>query len=265
MILVPRIFRRFVPQILHTVILPVFFFLFMLIYQPFHADQFLGGEWFGVHVTILSCIIFVSLILTRLLYYFLPLRLNYTLYSFWALGEISFASFFAALYLWLVLHKSIGYFSILADAFKYFSLTLAIPYLILALSLTISDLIKKSSEPESNAQRMRFYDDKHNLKIVLQASSILYISAEINYVNIYYLDSGNVKNYVLRSSMKALEEICQMNGLLRCHRSYYINPKHVKVLRKDKDGAVFAELDANDIMDIPVTKRYYDSLSDMLV
>ena len=67
MALIPRIFRRFVPQILHIVILPIFFFLFMLIYQPYDADQFIGKEWYGVHVTIISCILFLCLILTRLL------------------------------------------------------------------------------------------------------------------------------------------------------------------------------------------------------
>ena len=30
------------------------------------------------------------------------------------------------------------------------------------------------------------------------------------------------------------------------------------------DGIVYAELDASDIMHIPVTKRYYDRLSEML-
>ena len=265
MALIPRIFRRFVPQILHIVILPIFFFLFMLIYQPYHADQFIGQEWYGVHVTITSCILFLCLILTRLLYYFLPLKLNYTLYMVWSLSEVIFASFFSALYLWLVLHKTVGYFSVLSSAFQYLSLSLVFPYSLLSLSLTLEELSNRSSEPAEKEQRIRFYDDKHNLKIVLQPSSILYITAEINYVNIFYLDNDKVKNYILRSSMKALDEICQDNGLLRCHRSYYVNPKHVKVLRKDKEGIVYAELDAKDVMNIPVTKRYYDRLSDMLL
>ena len=38
----------------------------------------------------------------------------------------------------------------------------------------------------------------------------------------------------------------------------------VKVLRKDHEGGVFAELDASDVRHIPVTKRYYDSLSALL-
>ncbi len=183
----------------------------------------------------------------------------------WSLSEVIFASFFSALYLWLVLHKTVGYFSVLSSAFQYLSLSLVFPYSLLSLSLTLEELSNRSSEPAEKEQRIRFYDDKHNLKIVLHPSSVLYITAEINYVNIFYLDNDKVKNYILRSSMKALDEICQDNGLLRCHRSYYVNPKHVKVLRKDKEGIVYAELDAKDVMNIPVTKRYYDRLSDMLL
>ena len=94
--------------------------------------------------------------------------------------------------------------------------------------------------------------------------SVLYIAAEENYVSIYYLDNGKIKEYVLRNSMKAIDEICQDNGLVRCHRSFYINPAHVKVLRRDRDGVMFAELDADDVRHIPVSKTYYNRLADML-
>lgn len=265
MTVIPRIFRQFIPQLLHVIVLPVFFCLFALIYEPFGLRQFIGDDWYEVHVIIISCILLVSTILCRLLYYFLPLKLNYSLYAFWSIGEVFFASFFVALYLMEVLHKSAVYFSIVSFSFKFLLLTLVIPYIILALSMIIAEFRRKVNEPDEKELRMRFYDDKHNLKLVLQPSSVLYISAEINYVNIYYVDNDKVRNYILRSSMKALDEICQDNGLLRCHRSYYINPKHVKVLRKDKDGIVYAELDARDVMNIPVTKRYYDRLSDMLL
>ena len=64
--------------------------------------------------------------------------------------------------------------------------------------------------------------------------------------------------------MKAIEEVCIENGLVRCHRSYLINPLHVKVLRKDQEGVVYAELDAPEVQHIPVTKRYYASVSSLL-
>ncbi len=262
---VSRIFRRFIPQLLHMIVLPVFFFAFMLVYRPVNSIEFMGGEWFGVHLTICSCIVLLSAIILRLLYYYLPLKINYSLYIFWCLAEIIFMAFFVALYIWLVRHKPMPYFEAFTLSFKYVFLTLLIPYVILALSLRLYEYHDKSDEEASaSLQRMRFYDDRHNLKIVLTPADVLYITAEENYVNIFYTENDRLRTYVLRSSMKALEELCQENGLVRCHRSYYVNPAHVKVLRKDKEGIVYAELDAKDAMHIPVTKRYYDNLSEML-
>lgn len=265
MSLITKIYRRFIPQLLHMVVLPIFFFAFMLIYRPFDSVSFFDNEWFGVHLTISSCIVLLAVIVARLLYYFLPMKMNYALYSFWCLVEIIFTSFFVALYVWLVRHQPMPYFEAFATSFKYLSLTLVIPYTILALSLRLYEVNNSSNEDEGNSiLRMRFYDDRHNLKIVLTPSSVLYITAEENYVNIYYTENDKLRNYVLRSSMKAIDELCQDNGLIRCHRSYFVNPSHIKVLRKDKEGVVYAELDSQESIHIPVTKRYYDRLSELL-
>ena len=185
---IPKVFRRFVPQLLHMVVLPIFFFTFMLVYRPFDISSFLGDDWFGVHLTIISCIILLSVTVARLVYYFLPMKMNYSLYIFWCLTETVFASFFVALYIWLVLNRPMLYFEVLTRSFKYLFFTLLIPYTILSLSLLVYDCYLKSLEPEDhNTQRMRFYDNMHNLKIVLMPQAVLYIAAEENYVSIYYL------------------------------------------------------------------------------
>jgi hypothetical protein len=262
---IPRVYRRFIPQLLHMIVLPIFFFTFMLIYQPFDSVDFLGREWFGVHLTIISCITFLSIVLMRLLYYFLPLSLSYSLYISWCITEVIFTSFFAALYLWLVLDKPMQYFEVVTMSFKYLSFSLVIPYLVLALSLRIYEYNNSSSsESSSSAQRMRFYDEKHKLKIVLDSLSILYVEADVNYVNIYYLENDKIRSYSLRNSMKAIEELCNDHGLVRCQRSFYVNPRHIKVLRKEKEGIIYAELDAKDVRHIPVTKKYYEMLTEKL-
>ena len=130
-ILLP-VFRKFVPQLLHIVVLPVFFFTFMLLLRPEGVVNMLGKEWFGVHLTIMSCIILVSEILIRMLYYFLPLRINYSIYTLWCFGEIIFMSFFTALYLWLVLGKTMLYFEFVTASFRYLFLSLIFAYAILA-------------------------------------------------------------------------------------------------------------------------------------
>jgi DNA-binding LytR/AlgR family response regulator len=174
-------------------------------------------------------------------------------------------SFFAALYLYLVLGKPLPYFEVMTVAFKCMFFTLILPYVGLGMALRIYDYHESAAHPEDHSiQRMRFYDSMRNLKIVLMPQSVLYIAAEENYVNIYYTENERVKEYVLRSSMKAIDEVCQDNGLIRCHRSYYINPAHVKVLRKDKDGVMYAELNADNLRNIPVSKTYYSRLSEML-
>ncbi len=262
---ISKVFRRFIPQLLHIFALPVFFFAFVLIYRPFNSTEFFGGEWFGVHLTISACIIFLAATLMRLLYYFLPLKLNYSLYISWCFSEVIFASFFVALYIWLVRMKPMPYFEAFTVAFQYLSTALVFPYVVLALSMRLHELLNKEEQESAGGNtRMRFYDDRHNLKLVLTEDSILYISAEENYINIFYTENDKLRNYVLRSSMKAIDELCQDHGLVRCHRSFYVNPRHVKVLRKDREGIVHAELDAGDAMHIPVTKRYYDRLSEML-
>lgn len=263
----PAVFRRFVPQLLHMIVLPVFFFIFVLIYRPVDATSLLGSNYYGVHITLLSCIILVSTAIVRLIYFFLPLKLNYTLYIFWCLSEMIFMSFFSALYVWLVLYPDSPYFEVLTSTFTLISLTLVIPYSILALSIRVweyHERVLNSASDLATNRKMRFYDEKHNLKIVLDSDSILYISAEENYVHIYYVENNKVRNYVLRSSMKAIEELCIDKGLVRCHRSFFVNPLHVKVLRKEQEGIVYAELDAHDVRHIPVTKRHYDRLAELL-
>lgn len=262
---ISRVFRRFIPQFLHMIVLPLFFFSFMLIYRPFGAESLVGYEWYGVHLTIVSCIILVSTVLTRLLYYFLPLKINYTLYVFWCFGEMIFMSFFAALYLWLVLKKPAPYLEVLAPTMQMIMLTLVIAYAILALSMRVYEYHELAfSHSGTPLTRMKFYDEKHNLKLVLTPAALLYISAEENYVNLHYLEGNRAHTYVLRSTMKSLDALCNENGLVRCHRSFFVNPSHIKILRKDKDGTVYAELDALDERIIPVSKTYYDHLSRML-
>ena len=265
MAVVSKNFRGFIPQFLHALVLPIFFFAFMLIYRPFGISEYLGDEWFAVHITMLSCIILLCETAARVLYYFLALKINYTIYAFWCLAETVFTSFFVALYIWLVLHYDMPYLEVFGTSFKCLGFVLVIPYTILALALSLYEFHYLSLSPDDNTiQRIRFYDNKHNLKIVLTADSILYISAEQNYVTIVYNDNGIEREYTLRTSMKAIDEICQENGLVRCHRSYYINPSFVKVLRKDKEGVIFAEMDSRGMVRIPVSKTYYDRLAELL-
>jgi len=111
---------------------------------------------------------------------------------------------------------------------------------------------------------IRFYDEQKRLKLVVSSEAVLYIEAEENYVHILHLDNGRVKDFELRSSMRALEEILQRHGLVRCHRSFFVNAAHVELVKKDANGYALAQLDHDGLKNIPVSKKYYNAMVSLL-
>lgn len=263
---IPQILRKFTSQIWYFLVLPVFFFTFILIYRPCEARTFFdaGRSLFAFNVTMCMCIMLVCSVLTRISFYYIWRKrgMSYVGYAFWCLGEIILMALFCSLYMWLISRRAAPYFSIVGRCLELSCLTLLYPYLIITLVLTLVEAMKRPVSAASD-ELVRFSDSQHRLKLVIAPSSILFIEAEENYVRIHYLESGVEKDYVLRNSMKSIEELVTRHGLARSHRSYFINPTHVKVLRKDKDGVILAELDSG-AREIPVSKKYYDNISVIL-
>ena len=139
------------------------------------------------------------------------------------------------------------------------------PYAILTLAVQLHLVdTAKQAPPADEKTLVRFHDDQKRLKFIISSPAILYIEAEDNYVHIVHLDNGKVKDFTLRSSMRALEETLTRHGLVRCHRSYFVNADHVELVRKDINGYALAQLDRNGLEPIPVSKKYYESLSALL-
>ena len=147
----------------------------------------------------------------------------------------------------------------------YLAMAMVAPYLILYQHFTILE----KEEDIDNAGRLafgekiRFMDERGNVRLIVAQASILYIQSDENYLRIYYLDEGRITSYLLRSSMKRIEDLCAKNGLIRCHRSYFVNKNRVEVLQKEKDFT-YAILDVPNTARIPVSKNYYDQIAAIL-
>ena len=79
-----------------------------------------------------------------------------------------------------------------------------------------------------------FYDDKGILKFSIKKENLLYLESAENYVNICYLNKGKISKYLLRDTLKKIEESFAGTEIIRCHRSYMVNFEKVKVIRKDE-------------------------------
>lgn len=103
-----------------------------------------------------------------------------------------------------------------------------------------------------------FPDEKGELKISIMLENLLYVDSADNYCTIHYLNKSKLSQFLLRNSLKWMDEnLTKKTPLVRCHRSYLVNLDKVKVLRKTKEG-IFLELDALNTPDIPVSKTYYE-------
>ena len=257
----PAVFRKPTSQVIHALAIPLAFFAFVLIYRPFNLGEelLLGRFSFGVNLTLIACIIFGSMALMRVLFHLVRERINQPLYFGWCLLEITVAALFVALYVWLMRRCVEPYFVELTKLYGQLFSVLLIPYVITGMALVLVERYSQPIEEPSQELKMRFYDERKNLKLVVTTASVLYIAAQENYVQVFYLEGERVRDYLVRASMRSIEELCAENGLKRCHRSYYLNPAHVKTLRREKEGVIVAELDVAG-QEVPVTKRYYDDL-----
>lgn len=267
---IARTFYKMPSTVLFFTVVPVFFFLFILAYDPFHISDFLaaGKERYTLNLIICSLIVLGVMVLSRMLLYLLrkTLDLNWSLYVLWCTGEVVETGLFMSIPLGIGWAGTQTYFTTMSLCVLYTAGILVFPMAILTMAVQLYVLAKRARLAPMIDERtlIRFYDEQKRLKIVLSAEAILYIESEENYVHIIYLDNGRVKEYTLRSSMRALEEAVERHGLVRCHRSYFLNPTHLEMLRKDAVGFALAQLDREEVKQIPVSKRYYDSLINLL-
>ncbi len=107
-----------------------------------------------------------------------------------------------------------------------------------------------------------FPDEKGEIKLSIDCDKLLYLESTDNYATIHYLNKSKISHYLLRNSLKWIDENLTKNtSLVRCHRSYIVNLDKVKVLRKTKDG-IFLEMETLNTPDIPVSKVNYQRVMD---
>lgn len=117
----------------------------------------------------------------------------------------------------------------------------------------------KPSEPY-----IRILDEKGEMRLSIKRDSLLYIEAEDNYICVSYLAGKNVKNMMVRTTLKRVAEQLDSERIVRCHRSYLVNTDHIKVLRKEKDG-FYIEMGIDNVPDIPISKTYGESIIKLMM
>lgn len=254
--------------IAHSVLVPLFAFVFVILYRPFSIPERLHmeGASYTFNLTILLCIVLGSVATMRLILWLLRKKFpdGGLVYATWCLGEIVVASLFVSLYIVLMLRGERGFFEIVGATMGRMFGICVYPYILIYMLVTMLGMSAQADEPVDSASLLKFYDEYKKLRFVIASEAVIFLKSEENYVQIHYLDNSKPKKFVLRSSMRALEEQMSRHGLVRCHRSYFINPDHVKMIRKESSGVVSAVLNQEGFEPIPISRKYQQEITSIL-
>jgi DNA-binding LytR/AlgR family response regulator len=260
--------KNIVNRILFTA---AFALVFINIYAPFGVNT-----WYNVtklEILLYSSGLILTGILVMVISRVLMLRvckkhtLNYLQYVSWELMEIVVMALVYTLLKIFFLHEKNDIIEDFVNSLQITSLVVFLPYVILMLYFSWQDKTRKLENLEQRKEEntlkttklLPFYDEKDVMRFSMLPSDILYLEAADNYVTVYCLNKQKISHYLLRNSLKNLEEYLSGYSFVRCHRSFIVNFEKVKLIRKEKDG-LRLEIDAPSELIIPVSKTYSQSV-----
>jgi len=248
----------------------LFALVFINAYSPFGADRWYNLtrlEFFTYSsLTILLGVLVV--VISRIMMYHVCKRhtINIWQYLLWIFAEVLSMALAYGLFEKLFLKDARMFTELVKNSSRNTALVLLLPYSVLWLYFSWRDkkeqierLADYPTSSDSTRNMIPFYDDKGILKFSIKKENLLYLESAENYVNICYLNKGKVSKYLLRDTLKKIEENFSGTEIVRCHRSYMVNFEKVKVIRKDKDGLKL-EFDNPSVTDIPVSKTYVNTV-----
>ena len=257
-------------HIVQLILWTAFFALvFINIYKPFSSSSWYNVSEFKFFVfsslIILTGVLVVVLSRIVMFHWGKQHTISVGSYSIWILLEIFFMSLFYTIYT-LVLYPERDYMDVFESSTINTSLVLLLPYSVLHFYFSYKDkerrlqlLEEHQAETVARQSVFSFYDEKQELRLSVKRSELLYVESADNYVCIWYLSKGQLTKFLLRNSLKAMEENFADTNVLRCHRSYMVNFDQVKVIRREKEG-IFLELGIERVPDIPISKTYSEKV-----
>lgn len=119
-------------------------------------------------------------------------------------------------------------------------------------------LIKVNNTNEEKNSLISFLDENNIVRLAVKTDQLLFIQSSDNYVELCYLDNDETKKFLLRNTIKKLEENINNASVIRCHRSYMINIKNISKAQKTSSGFMLKLKSCSS--EIPVSKSYVSEI-----
>ena len=259
--------RRFL--FLTVLFIVVFSILFLQLYSPFSSTYWftLRESYKFLGTTTMYAFSVLFLLSSKVLLMDLNRRFGVGIGGLvlFSLGEVLIVSVIYVAITMLVKQGSVTLAELFPRALFCIFLILLIPYIIAYLFGYAHGLKVQAGSSQSKpdgALVVSIHDIKGNIKLSLRIMDILYAVSEDNYVKVFYEQDGVVKNSMIRTTAKNIED--DLEGYItRCHRSYLINIARVKFFNNDRDN-LYVILDQEGVNPIPVSRSYRDAIANLL-
>jgi len=239
----------------------VFSVIFLNVFQPFNIARWYSDS--GViqffRLSSYGFVIAIVFLFTQF-----PLRKFFKLYEFkfktyllWLVIEFALINL---AYIFLYGNPIGNFMNDLGFSLKYTLLSIWLPYSFAILIVyyknqrdEIETLKTKAIKPIEK-RLLVFKDENGKIKFSVQANDLLLLESTDNYVSVFYILQNKVQRKLLRNTLKNMEEMLKENAIVRCHRSFMVNPANVEFMQKE-GKKLKLKLNHFD-KQIPVSEKY---------
>lgn len=256
-------------RFLLIVVVFVFCLIFLNVFEPFNIGRWYSDSGFIKFLRLSSYGFVIAIVF---LFTQFPLRKFFKItefkiktYLIWLIIEIALINL-----VYIILYGNpIGNFiNDLEFSLKYTLLSIWLPYSFAILIVYFRnhrieiESLKTNANKPAEKRLIVFRDENGKIKFSVLASDLLLIESTDNYVSIFYILQNKLQRKLLRNTLKNLEEMLKENAIIRCHRSFMVNPANVEFMQKNgkKLHIKIKHFDKS----IPVSEKYSSPFLDFL-
>jgi len=267
-------------DLLISFLISLFVFFFLLVFQPFGLNTTEPGLRYimiGGYAIVCFLILLFNLLLIPNLLKKVFSEESWTVYKrilwhIWIVFTIGLGNYFFA----CLLDVLYGFYTLgfnLLISFQIVTLSIAIfPIIVCAIwnqnywlkrnlraaediSIRIQNSESRTMGISEFDQKVILYAENEKEMYEFQVSSLLYISSEGNYVEVYSLNKS-LENKLIRNSLKKIEEqLKEYPFIFKCHRAYIVNMNKIKKATGNAQGFKLT-LENIENQRIPVARSY---------
>ncbi len=281
--------KNYIPQYFNTKqnvllllwVTAVFGEMFILFFQPVQCRTWVDGDWkflLWVTIVVVTAVSVIALSRTIMYHYAKRHKISYLDYAIWIIAEVTTIAWVYSAFPLIAMRSfsakmNLTLFYLFKESLFATAFTLLIPYAFVILWMVVKSRgeqivrlqARQAHVVEDVPEEMyNFYDEKGDLKLSVKPDMVYFIEAADNYIMVYYLNAGKLEKLMIRNSLKNIEWRFRDRGLIRCHRSYIVNIRLVKLFRR-QDGEVLLDFGDEKIPHVPVSKGYGESVMAMLM